>query len=46
MIERYWVRLQLSWNVLIIDTIEKLMNVINKVIWKGVKSVATLVEKE
>lgn len=31
MIERYWARLQLSWNGLIIDTVEKLMNVINKI---------------
>lgn len=46
MIERYWARLQLSWNGLIIDTVEKLINVINKVTWKGVKSIATLVEKE
>ena len=46
MIERYWARLQLSWNGLIIDTVEKLINVINKVTWKGIKSTATLIEKE
>ena len=46
MIERYWARLQLSWNGLIIDTVEKLINVINKVTWKVIKSTATLIEKE
>ena len=46
MIERYWARLQMSWNGLIIDTVEKLINVINKVTWKGIKSTAILIEKE
>ena len=46
MIERYWARLQLSWNGLIIDTVDKLINVINKVTWKGIYSKAVLVEKE
>lgn len=45
-IERYWARLQLSWNGLIIDTVDKLIETINKVTWKGVKSKATLVTKE
>lgn len=46
MIERYWARLQLSWSGLIIDTVTKLINTINKVTWKGIKTKATLVEKE
>lgn len=46
MIERYWARLQLSWNGLIIDTVHELINVINKVTWKDIYSKAVLVEKE
>lgn len=45
-IERYWARLQLSWSGLIINTIDKLIETINKVTWKEVKTVATLVTKE
>ena len=45
-IERYWARLQLSWNGLIIDTVDKLIETINKVTWKEIKSKATLVTKE
>ena len=45
-IERYWARLQLSWSGLIINTIDKLIETINKVTWKGIKSKATLVTKE
>ena len=45
-IERYWARLQLSWSGLIINTTDKLIETINKVTWKEVKTVATLVTKE
>lgn len=45
-IERYWARLQLSWSGLIINTVDKLIETINKVTWKGIKSKATLVTKE
>ena len=45
-IERYWARLLLSWSGLIINTIDKLIETINKVTWKGIKSKATLVTKE
>lgn len=45
-IERYWARLQVSWSGLIINTIDKLIETINKVTWKGIKSKATLVTKE
>lgn len=45
-IERYWARLQLSWNGLIINTIDKLIETINKVNWKGVYTQATLINKE
>ena len=38
--------MRLSWNGLIIDTVDKLIKTINKVAWKGIKSVATLVTKE
>ena len=46
MIERYWARLQLSWNGLIINTIDNLIEIINKVTWRGIKSKATLITKE
>lgn len=45
-IERYWARLQLSWNGLIINTVEKLIEIINKVTWKSVNTRATLVSKK
>lgn len=46
MIERYWARLQLSWNGIIIDTVDKMIDTINKVTWKNVKSSAVLINKE
>ncbi len=46
MIERYWARLQLSWNGLIIDSIDRMVKTINKVTWKGEKSLAVYVEKK
>lgn len=45
-IERYWARLQFSWSGLIINTVDKLIETINKVTWKGIKSKAILVTKE
>ena len=45
-IERYWARLQLSWSGLIISTVDKLIETINKVNWKGVYTQATLSNKE
>lgn len=45
-IERYWARLQLSWSGLIINTVDKLIKMINKVKWNGVYTQATLVNKE
>ena len=45
-IERLWARLQISWSGLIIDSIDKLINTINKVTWKGIKCVSTFIEKE
>ena len=45
-IERYWARLQLSWSGLIINTVDKLIETINKVNWKSVNTQATLVNKE
>lgn len=41
-IERYWARLQIAWNGLVIDKLEKLVIIIGKVKWKGVKSHAFL----
>lgn len=38
MIERYLTRLQLSWSGLIINTVDKLINTINKETWKGIKT--------
>lgn len=46
MIERYLIRLRLSWNRLIINTIDKLIESINKVTWKDVKTWAKLITKE
>ena len=46
MIERYWARLQLSWNGLIINTIDNLIEIINKVTWKGIKTQTKLITKE
>ena len=46
MIERYWARLQLSWSGLIINTVDKLIEIINKVTWKGNKTLAKLITKE
>ncbi len=37
-IERYWARLQLFWRNIIIDTLDKLIECVNKVTWKGVRS--------
>ena len=45
-IEIYWARLQLSWSGLIINTVDKLIEIINKVNWKGIYTQATLVNKE
>ena len=46
MIERYWARLQLSWGGLIIDTVTKLIETINKVTWKGIPTKAILIKKK
>lgn len=45
-IERLWARLQISWSGLIIDSIDKLINAINKITWKGIKCVSTFIAKE
>lgn len=37
LIERFWARLQIFWNRIIMDTEEKLIEVLNKVTWKSVK---------
>ena len=36
-IERFWARLQMFWNGIIIDTTGKLLDVLNKVTWNNVK---------
>lgn len=36
LIERFWSRLQIFWNKIIIDTEEKLLEVLNKVTWKSI----------
>ena len=46
MIEKYWARLQLSWNGLIINTVDKLISTINKVTWKEIKTQAYFIEKK
>lgn len=46
LIERYWARLQMFWNKIIIETKEELINVINKCTWNNVKTTAKINEKE
>lgn len=41
-IERYWARLQMTWNKIIINSEEYLIDVINMVTWKGIKSKARM----
>lgn len=41
-IERYWARLQMVWNKIIIDNLDLLVNTINKTSWKGIYSKAVL----
>ena len=36
-IERFWARLQMFWNKIVINTTDKLLEVLNKVTWKNVK---------
>ena len=36
-IERFWARLQMFWNGVIIDTTDKLLDILNKVTWNNVK---------
>lgn len=36
-IERFWARLQMFWNKIIIDTTDKLLDTLNKVTWESVK---------
>jgi len=45
-IERYWARLSLSWNGTIIDSLPKLVMVMNKVTWNGIKTKAKVSLKE
>lgn len=37
-IERYWARLQIAWNGLIIDTLDKLITTIKRVTWKDINT--------
>jgi len=37
-IERYWARLQMVWNKVIVDTKEKAIECINKTLWNGIHS--------
>lgn len=34
-IERVWARIQIAWNGLVIDTLDKLMMILNRITWKG-----------
>lgn len=45
-IERFWARLQMIWNKVIIDSIEKLHDCLNKTTWKDVKCVGKIANKE
>ena len=45
-IERYWARLQMVWNKIIIDNLDLLVNTINKTSWKEIYSKAVLSKKK
>lgn len=45
-IERYWARLQMVWNKIIMDSLDLLINTINKVTWNGVYSKGILSTKK
>ena len=34
-IERVWARIQIAWNGLVIDTLDKLMMILSRITWKG-----------
>ena len=41
-IERFWARLQIFWNKIIMDSVDKLLDTLNKVTWNGVKCCGSL----
>lgn len=41
-IERFWARLQMFWNKIIIDTTDKLLECLNKVTWKNIVCVGNI----
>ena len=45
-IERFWARLQLSWNGVVINNLPELVKIMNKVIWNGIKTIAKISLKE
>lgn len=45
-IERIWARLENIWNGSLLDSIKTCLKFMNNMTWKGVKTIATLVEKE
>lgn len=42
-IERLWARIQMSWNSVIIDSLEKMINCLRKITWHGINCEAKLV---
>jgi hypothetical protein len=45
-IERVWARVQTSWNKVIIDTVDKAIDCLNKMTWCGVPIKANLIEQK
>lgn len=41
-IERFWARLQMFWNGIIVDSVNKLLECLNKVTWNGVYCVGSV----
>lgn len=41
-IERFWARLQMFWNGIIINSVDKLLECLNKVTWKNIKCVGKI----
>lgn len=46
MVERLWARVQISWSGIVINTLAKLIDTLNKVTWCGVNCIAKLITKK
>ena len=46
LIERFWARLQIFWNNIIMNSVDKLLETLNKVTWNSVKCIGTVLFKK